>query len=793
MILKLKKILTIIILFFITITQASNIPKYENDKKFKFKFPKLRRVLEAEDVDKVCARAESEVREFFANDSSSVSEVDYSDSSKYIDDLLNIIDGKGEGDQNDPIMSYVKRLLPMAFFIAFGIIAIILWPVSLCCLFCCKCCCCFCCCPKSINKIWKLVFFFLSGGCFVITFIMATYGLAATNKVFEGIDNTSCTIFKVVTETVDGQSKTTLPKWGGIGGIQTKFSQLSTTISNAQTSTVQQFNNAQNNLNLEKDQFETKLTQTSVSTSSKPVVDPTSNTLPSIEFIPLYVSNYGPKGTQDTMLSNIYYEYTTLTNGIMKSIDDASNNIHSAFSGNDLTTQLNEASEKINDIRDSFDKIEDSIASPWMKYQDYVYSYGKKYSKVVFGIIMGLSLGMTGIYTITFLNILQSLQCVFSIITTVVWNLLYLFSILSFLISGLLGVIGIIGKDGSSLANYLISSENLNSEDPRLFGQSSSIDYLNICINGDGNLKDKLNLGDAMDSLNNLLDLKDTLNSHISTLSNHKESTVIASFKSQNCGSQFLNENEICSFLRTDTTPQQKYDFNKWLEFLNKYTSKSQGNVQTGSFNYDEFWGTTNSKDGYTYLPFSASISTEQAAPNSKKLLNIYDAWTKEVVGFRYATSGATNAGSEYTTVQAAAVKVLESFSQLKDHINGATGFYKDVDSKNTDLNDKFKTVVNLMISTLQYAVSIIDSVNDVIGSLLGDGDSSIYAIINCSFIGGDFKFLIKQLHDSIGKNVYSFASTMITMTVFLAVALYSSIFYMVLVKKIRENEEKSE
>ena len=136
----------------------------------------------------------------------------------------------------------------------------------------------------------------------------------------------------------------------------------------------------------------------------------------------------------------------------------------------------------------------------------------------------------------------------------------------------------------------------------------------------------QLNLGDAMDSLNNLLDLKDTLNSHISTLSNHKESTVIASFKSQNCGSQFLNENEICSFLRTDTTPQQKYDFNKWLEFLNKYTSKNNVNVQIGPYFYDEYWGTTNSKDGYTAYH---TISNDPAPQNSKLLLNIYDNWSE--------------------------------------------------------------------------------------------------------------------------------------------------------------------
>ena len=783
MILKLKKIFIIVFLFLITITQASNIPKYEKDKKSNFKFPKLRRLsLDVTEVDKVCLRANSEVKEFFATDSSSVSEIDYSDDSKYIQDLLNIIDGKGEGSKSDSIKSYLKRLVPMLFFVAFGIVAIILWPVSLCCLCCCKCCCCFCCCPNSINKLWKTIFFFLSGGCFVITFIMATYGLAATNKVFEGIDNTSCTIFKVVTDTVDGQTKTTLPKWGGIDGIRSKFEELSSTIQNAQTSTVQNFRDTNDDLTSEKTNFEHSLKTATVPNTPKLVNDPTSST--NIYFLPGYVLNYSPKDTEGTMLYAINAEYTLLTSSIMESVNEASKHIENAFSGNDLSSQLDDASLQINDLYDSFEKIEDSVASPWMDYQDYIISYGKKYSKVVFAIIMGLSLGMTGIYTITFLNVCKTLQSLLSIITTIVWNLLYLFSILSFIISGFIGIIGIIGKDGSSLAYYLISNENLNSQDPRLFGASSSIDYLNICINGNGNLKDKLNLGNAMDSLNELLDLKETLNSHITTLSSHRNSEVISQFKSKNCGTKYFNED--CQYFRTDSSPSQIY-FNKWLDFLNKYTSKMEGNVQRGPYFYDEYWGTTNSKDGYTY---SNAISNTLAPQNSKLLLNIYDNWSQANVDGRYASLGGTDS-SLYSSVQLAAKAVIGSFSQAKSDINA---FYSSVDDKNTELNGKFETVVNLMITTLQNAISIINSVYDVIGSLLGDGDSSFYAIINCSFIGGDFKFLIKQLHDSIGKNVYSFASTMITMTVFLAVALYSSIFYMVLVKKIHNiSEEKNE
>ena len=43
-------------------------------------------------------------------------------------------------------------------------------------------------------------------------------------------------------------------------------------------------------------------------------------------------------------------------------------------------------------------------------------------------------------------------------------------------------LVGIIDKDGSSVVHYLISEENLNKEEPRLFGNSDSKDYLKIYI-----------------------------------------------------------------------------------------------------------------------------------------------------------------------------------------------------------------------------------------------------------------------------------------------------------------------
>ena len=102
-------------------------------------------------------------------------------------------------------------------------------------------------------------------------------------------------------------------------------------------------------------------------------------------------------------------------------------------------------------------------------------------------------------------------------------------------------LVGIIGKDVLSVALYLINEDKLNKEESRLFGNSDSKDYLKICINGDDNLKNQLNLGNSINQLNSLYSLNDTLNSHITTLSSYQESTYIKqTFTSKNYDVKFL-------------------------------------------------------------------------------------------------------------------------------------------------------------------------------------------------------------------------------------------------------------
>jgi hypothetical protein len=93
------------------------------------------------------------------------------------------------------------------------------------------------------------------------------------------------------------------------------------------------------------------------------------------------------------------------------------------------------------------------------------------------------------------------------------WNLchIYFMSLFIILIGFAVGIgIGFIGnlaKDMTNVIEYITSTENLKSESPNVIGRSNISKYLDVCLNGDGNLARELNLTNTFDMINNLLNI----------------------------------------------------------------------------------------------------------------------------------------------------------------------------------------------------------------------------------------------------------------------------------------------
>ncbi len=772
-------IFSIFLLYSFSKNSNNSLKEIQNSIQINQSKNKIRSLLDKDKVDKVCERASKEVQEFFSEEKEN-EEKDYEKDSESVKQLMNIIDGKGDEPKNESIKKYIFRVLPVAFFIVFGVISIILWPTCICCMCCCKCCCCICCC-KSCMKLFQLIIFFVSGGAFAVTFIFSTYGIAATDSVFKGVDSTLCTIFKVINEAVEGQSKTTLPKWAGIEGVKNILSGIAETIDDSQDEIDSTFSTAMIRVEQSEEDWENKMTSAegvtfepfSLSTSETPKTKNSPTTGKSYDnVIPDYAFNYG------NYLDSIQTEFTGVTDAIFTSLKNAKNDINSAFKDASFKSSLDDASGSITKLQGSFDDLSEKIAKPLLDNEELISKQIKQYAQIVFGIIMGLCAGMTGIYVIQYINCCSPLQSLLKIVTFVVWNLLFLFSIVSFIVSGFIGLIGIVGKDGTALASYLISEENLESKEPRILGSSDSNKYLKVCIHGDGNLKEQLQIGDSMDQLDDLYNLQNDINTHKTTLSTHSSSLVIQQFNEKNYQKNFLD----CNYFN-DGDRSVRYNFNEWLDELNLYTQISTNSYQN---HYDERWDKVTSYQGYTYLSYSTNIET--AVPNSKKLLSIYEDWDKETqVKNRYPSG--TSLSAPYSSVAIGASTLYDALKTLlKGNVN--TKYYQKINNQNTILNNQFEETTTAMKTALDSASKIITRLTTLLSEYIGE-EGTIYSLINCAFIGKDFNFLMKQLHDSLGNNVYNFASVMITMTCFLTLALYASVLFSVATKKSQESSEK--
>ena len=148
----------------------------------------------------------------------------------------------------------------MLFFIAFGINAIILWLFIFVVYVILN--------VFVVKKIMENYFLFFKWWYFCYYFYYYTYDLAVTINIFKSINSTSCSIFKFITEIVEGQSKTTISKWSSIYNVQTILSNLSIFIYNARNNSVESFKDDKDEMQTTQNNFDTSLTTPSYTDSN---------------------------------------------------------------------------------------------------------------------------------------------------------------------------------------------------------------------------------------------------------------------------------------------------------------------------------------------------------------------------------------------------------------------------------------------------------------------------------------------------------------------------------------------
>ena len=149
---------------------------------------------------------------------------------------------------------------------------------------------------------------------------------------------------------------------------------------------------------------------------------------------------------------------------------------------NSLKALFNSSFEDI-EFNDAETDVEDDI---YDALHDYINSYVKRIFYAIFSLT--LILGVLGIIFLILYGCFPN--CLFKALYAIIWNISMLFMLLAVVAAVVFGVIGYIAKDGVSVGHYILSSDNINSNDPLVFSTNDDDnvgELIDVCVNGDGN------------------------------------------------------------------------------------------------------------------------------------------------------------------------------------------------------------------------------------------------------------------------------------------------------------------
>ena len=678
-------------------------------------------------------------------------------------------------------IDYLMHFLPILIFLVIGIIAIPAWPICcFCC--CCKCCCC-CCCNKNLKcqipcLIFTYIFYSLVVG-------VCIYGISTTNKVFVDISDTECSFLKFFDEVIEGEkNKVTKPKWAGLEGIQTLLQNLKTTFTNLKTESSGTLQtkirthldsnnpNRTNFINALKN-APGYLLDTSDSSKYRNIYTYTSDDKDYILDIIKKFGKYNIDNEIGEPQLSIMYNWTTEFKVISEeadhtleiSKDDLYEVLENGFSS--VIDALEKGDEKIGEFSGKFEDYQEGITNKIIDYSDDIDKYGKLGSKVIFG-VLGLINIMIGVFVLLFFICSRKkctkcccCRCLCKLFIHLFWNILYLLMILTFLIGFLFAFIGQIGSDAMNVISFIISEDNLgtNGENFIVNKQPTIKNYINICINLNGNIKEELGIdGDISQPLDRIHQAERDIDGYIEQFRN-----ALQMYTYNNAKDKFtdiitdLISNEKFGFIEESsniilTQPQLQFQV-----LLNDINSEDTGGYQPWSGGCPSTGcSTPNSCNNPKTCPLSGKVSSSL----EQKAKIIDSIWN----GLNYANTETIENGGY--------LAILENLKTL------------------------YEVFLNGYIDILEYVQEIIHTITVIINEYVGE-DEGFFDIVNCKFIGKNLKVLLKNLNSAIGGDVKTVGICLSVVGCSLALSISSTILFIVIlnyyIDKNKELEKQGE
>ena len=708
------------------------------------------------DTNKICEKGTKDLQNYYKTGDGSIigikedEEIKSENNPKYIDALVNLI--SSEGSSGDNIKDYIMHLIPVLIFLVIAILSLPGWLVCCICS-CCKCYCCSCC----QKPVCKLPFYIVTMVIYALGICISIYGLSQSNIIFVGLADTECSLLKFIGEVLNGETKQTKPRWGGITNIVNTFEDVITKIDGLDEQTATSLSNSNFKAEGKKQEFETAL-----QTYSKNIYDDenisgegnykhslTLSNGKSGTYVLDIIKKFGkftptstPIATSDSFVEMWYEEYKQVSESSKQQMEDSSGYYGDLLNEKSTgTSEIRTGINSIKDIQKTFDDVKDKISKIIIDYSDLIEKYGKLASKIVFYVLMVIDIAIVVFSTLKLFFSFGTGNCFVNCLTKsmihILWNILGLLTFLTLLIGSLFYGLGTIGKDLISVVSFLVSDKNLQKgEDALLLGDAAK--YLIVCINGDGDLKEALNFNiSAMNNIDTLRTAKMRIEGAIED-SNQLLEVKIA----YNNYLEKYNERKsytIDNFKLIDVSDESKFlTFNEYLSEFNSEIASSK----------KDRWSITceSNEDSHSCESIDTSHSTVQYCikPSTCQTKNVED-W--------YSSSTGEDS-LKVTSAFIDSIKTAKKKSTItQDDLDSSSPFpTKSIENVLKFLNYKYTKFLESQTASLKIYNDTISELTDMFNLFAGN-NGTIFDIVNGKFIGRNVKVILKYLEKSLGNN----------------------------------------
>ena len=757
------------------------------------------RFLEQEDgLEEICKINEDLYNYYYKNEDYKVIEEDFgeiNDNSQIILDFIN------SDFDTDYIFTYIWHTGKYVFFFILLIIIIVLtiYYSFASCIRCCteKCCDFFsftCCKNKRFVKISCILIPFIYFIVFIFSLFAITSAVIAVNK-FSG---TVCVALQLVDSFIEGETRDIAPKWDGIFVVSDVLKDMANITSKNNQKLVDNIYNNRINYNTKTVEWEDYMKQSYENNTENgkckymTVLNPKMTLTDEEKIInisPFYSYSWGPFTKRKTILFDIDKE---------KSINERISNVFSIFDdylysflgcelkGDKMICEENSKISKlfisgadiIEKLKDPLSNLKSKISKPAQNIYDQVNST----IIAIFAVVM--------IFVILYCIIIEALlscfccakkcKCLGGFLKWIFCFIYYtsiFIVIIGFVIGIVIGFIGSLIMNLTQVIQFITSSENLNAKDPMIFGQNDYTKYLDVCLNGDGDLAGALNLTENFNQINeikNITDDAEELKNDTKIESSPLISEYIDLFNKLN--KNYLN----IKYYKIDD--KSEIDLSDKLKEINNYVSGKYYSEARETCSFNENWNTETTAEGYEYDP-----NYPPAETNKHYLIYLYDEniYDKAHLETRYEHACYTEE-HPYTTVNEASKKFGKLFNDIGTNIVSdkfSNQFLDDLNGLNEIYGEKNKYINTALTSATGIIKVIIDSFKQYIS-----GKDSMFSLLNCRFVGENKLMLMDILYTSLGLYLDLLGTFIILFSLFIFIGI---IFILIILKNAQTNEKE--